>query len=43
MIKRKYKFVIDVKIMIFNNVNTTTVLENQKIERNAITKNQKFE
>ena len=43
MIKKKYKFVIDMKTTIFNNVNTTIVSKNQKIERNTITKNQKFE
>ena len=43
MIKRKYKFVNDVKISKFNVTNASTALKNEKIERNAMTKNRKFE
>ena len=43
MIKKKYKFVNDVKISKFNATNVSIVLKNEKIERNAMTKNQKFE
>ena len=40
MIKRKYKF--DVKISKFNVANTSIAL-NEKVEKNAITRNRKFE
>ena len=40
MIKRKYKF--NMKILKFN-VSNAIVLKNKEIERNAMTKNQKFE
>ena len=43
MIKKKYKFVSDVKILKFNVANASIVLKNEKIEKNAITRNQKFE
>ena len=43
MIKKKYKFVNDVKISKFNVANVSIVLKNEKIEKNAMTKNQKFE
>ena len=43
MIKRKYKFVSDVKISEFNAANASTVLKNEKVERNAVTKNREFE
>ena len=43
MIRKKYKFVNDVKISEFNAANASIVLKNEKTEKNAMTKNQKFE
>ena len=40
---KKYKFVNDVKISKFNVANASIALKNKKIEKNAITKNRKFE
>ena len=44
MIKKKYKFVNDVKFSKHNFTNAFfAFLKNEKIERNAMTRNQKFE
>ena len=43
MIKKKFKFIFVVKTSTSNNVEISIVIENQKIEKNAMTKNQKFE
>ena len=43
MIKKKLKFIFDVKTSTLNNAEISIIIENQKIEKNAITKNQKFE
>ena len=43
IIKRKYKFVNDIKISEFSAVNVSVVLKNKKIENNTITRNREFE
>ena len=40
---KKYKFVYDVKILKFNVTNASIARKNEKIEKNAMTKNQEFE
>ena len=43
MIKKKYKFVSDVKTSKFDDIETRIVSENKITENNSITKNKKFE
>ena len=43
MIKKKYKFALDVKTSKFDNVETRIVFKNRLIKNNSITKNKKFE
>ena len=43
IIKKKYKFALDVKTLKFKNVEIRTVFKNTIIENNSITKNKKLE
>ena len=43
MIKKKYKFVLDVQIVKISSINDVLIDENKKIEKNSIIKNNEFE